>query len=200
MELPSKDTAETIQALTTAAGIILAGGWAFWRWSLSEYLRRRREIPSFEGEMFARAVPLTQGLVVLTVSCRWKNTSPVPLDVNTEMTGFTVYKVPETAALGAIGPRLGNVDALYTRHSWKHWPTTVLEPHTCSEIQAHFVVEDKSAYVLVCRLEAVTKEGESKRVWARELVWTPDQITHDAEVTANPSIDRAASGHSEAAP
>ncbi|MFC5480247.1 hypothetical protein [Massilia suwonensis] len=191
MDFPSHGTAETIQALTTAAGIVLAGAWAFWRWSLSEYLRRRREIPSFEGEMFARAVPLAEGLVVLTVSCRWKNTSPVPLPVNTQTTGFTVFEVPATAAPGPIGPRLGNVVKRDERWSWAHWPTAVMEPHTCSELQAHFVVKDKLAYILVCRLEAATKPGEIKLVWARELVWTPDQVTHDADVLPNPSIDRS---------
>jgi hypothetical protein len=199
MDLPSKVTAETIQALVTSLGIVLTGAWAFWRWSLSEYLRQKREMPSFEGEMFARAVPHTEKQVVLTVSCKWRNMSAVPLNVNTQATKFTVFEVPNGTPLGPIGPRLGNLQERYVRKPWEHWPSAVLEPHTCSELQAHFLVEGNRPYVLACRLEADTKPNSSKQVWVRELVWISDQVTHDGEVAPNPSIERTAPGKPEAA-
>ena len=171
MELPSKDTSEIIANLATAAGIVLCGAWAFWKWSLSEYLRRRKEIPSFDGEIAARGVSIAPRTEAVTVSCRWRNCGSVPLDVNTQETRVSVYSLPDTAALGPIGPRLKNIPEVCVRRPWEHWPRAILEPDTTSEIQAHFVLGSGQAYVFACRLEAVAKNGDDKQVWVRELIW-----------------------------
>jgi hypothetical protein len=99
MELPSKDTAETIQSLVTSLGIFVAGVWAFWRWSLSEFLRRRGEIPSFDGTISAESVAVNEQQEVITVICHWRNVGTVPLDVNTKETRITAYLIPKQTPL-----------------------------------------------------------------------------------------------------
>lgn len=115
MDLPSKDTAEAFQALVTSVAIVVGGAWAFWRWSLSEYLRRKREIPSFEGQLSHAVTELDTQRVVLSLSCRWKNVGVVPLPVNTKETRFALYAVPDPLPLGPLGPRLNNLTELYVR-------------------------------------------------------------------------------------
>jgi hypothetical protein len=171
MNLPDKDTAGVLQDLATVAGIIIGGAWAFWRWSLSEYLRHRREMPAFEGELSARAVPEGQGRLVLTASCKWKNVSAIPLRVNTKETKFRVFEIPPGLPLGPIAPRLRHLDEKYVRAPWEHWDGAVLEPGTNSELQAHFLVDAGRTYVIACGLEAVQVSKDVKQVWTRELVW-----------------------------
>ena len=173
--LPSKDDAETFQHLVTAVGVILAGAWAFWRWSLSEFLRRRREIPSFDGEISAFSVPVGERRVLLSVSCKWRNVGAVALPVNTKATSFTLYTVPNETPLGPVGPRMGNLRELFVRYPWEHWPGAILEPGTSSDFQAQFLVEAGRPYVVSCRLEAVTKPRSLKQVWVRELVWAEER-------------------------
>jgi len=171
MDLPNKDTAGLIKDLATVAGIVIGGAWAFWRWSLSEYLRHRREIPAFEGELTARIVPEQAGRVVLTAVCKWKNVSAIPLRVNTKETRFTVFEIPPDTPLGPVGPRLNNLPPKFVRKPWELWPEAVLEPGTNSELQAHFVMEAGRMYIIACRLEAVQVSKKTKQVWTRELVW-----------------------------
>src|SRR5882672_9660086 len=130
MDLPSKETAETIQALVTSVAVIIGGVWAFWRWSLSEYLRRKREIPSFEGQLSHAVAPVDERRVVLSLSCRWKNVGVVPLPVNTKETRFALYSIPEELPLGPVGPRMNNLTEVHIRRPWEHWPSAVLEPGT----------------------------------------------------------------------
>ena len=188
MELPSKDTTEVVKNLITAGGIILGGIWAFWRWSLSEYIRRRRELPSFDGEMSARSANFKDGKEVLTVGCKWRNVGVVPLKVNTQATCFTLFDIPDGTQNGPIGPRLKNLRELFVRRPWEHWPGAILEPATNSELQAHFLVERGGTYVVSCRLEALTKPGALKQVWVREIVWKsavdPEHTPPSMQVTS----------------
>ena len=195
MDLPTKEAAETIESLVTTVGIVAAGIWAFWRWSLSEFLRRRREIPSFDGTISAESVAVNERQEVITVTCTWRNAGTVPLNVNTKETRITAYLIPRDTPLGPIGPRLENLSELYVRRPWEHWPSTVLEPGTTSAIQAHFLVEARCPYVFACRLEAVAC-GKRKQVWVRELVWKSSALRDASGHDAQPMIqaDDSASG------
>jgi hypothetical protein len=170
MDALSKDGAAIIKDLATVAALVIGGAWAFWRWSLSEYIRRRSEMPSFEGEITAYTVKAQQGRVTLSVSCKWKSLGGLPLDVNTQETRFTVYRIPDDLPPGPIGPRLKNLPELYVRRPWEHWPAAVLEPGTNSQLQAHFLVEPEQTLVVACRLEALHLRRKQKQVWVRELV------------------------------
>ena len=181
MELPGKDTADVIESLVTAVAIVVGGAWAFWKWSLSEFLRKQREIPSFDGEIAVRSIRLNDEKEAVTVYCKWRNCGSVHLDVNTKETRFTVYELPEAIPLGPFGPRLQNIPERYVRRPWEHWPSAVLEPETTSEIQAHFILSVGRAYVFACRLEAKSKPAADKQVWVRELVWKSTEA--DATVT-----------------
>lgn len=163
---------EIARNLVTAVGIVLGGFWAFWKWSLSEFIRRRTEIPSMDGDISYRAIPHKPGELILSVSCKWRNASNLPIEVNTQATSFWVFEVPEGSKHGPIGPRMGNLNQVYERLPWEHWPSAVLEPGTNSELQAHFLVKAGNTYIVSCRLEAITKPEKPKQVWVRELVCT----------------------------
>ena len=177
MDLPNKDTAETIEHLATAIGILLGGLWAFWKWSLSEFLRRRRESPAFYGKISGSSIFIGNNREVLTVVCEWENTSVVSLTVNTKETRFMVYEIPDDTLPGPIGPRLSNWPEKFVRRPLEHWPSTYFEAGTKSDLRAHFLFEVGRHYVIACRLEALTKPGEDKMVWVREFVW---QSAHKA--------------------
>jgi hypothetical protein len=171
MNFPSKDTAEIAQAVVTSVALVVGGLWAFWRWSLSEYLRRKREIPSFEGVLSHSIAVLDDRRVVVSLNCRWKNVGVVPLPVNTQETRFSIYGIPDASPLGPIGPRMKNLTELHVRRPWEHWPGAVLEPGTNSDLQAHFLLEAGHTFVAMCRLEAKTPASAQKQVWVREVVF-----------------------------
>ncbi|GAA5217371.1 hypothetical protein ACFSJ3_18020 [Corallincola platygyrae] len=171
MEWPTLDQAKIIRELATAIGIVLGGAWAFWKWSLSEYFRHRHDMPSFDGEMSWSVAPYSKNQNILSVSCVWRNVGPIALPVNTQETRFTVYKLPETSENIAINTRHGNLVVYADNKPWQHWPEAVLEPATNSQLQSHFILEKGLSYIIVCRLEAVTKPGENKQVWTRDLSW-----------------------------
>jgi len=168
--LPSKDTAETIQSLVTTLGIILAGAWAFWRWSLSEYFRHRHDIPSFDGLIRHSCTRNTDSTVVLSVTCVWRNVGNLSLNVDTNETCFRLYSVPKELELGPIAPRMGMLPKIQERQPWDHWPNAVLEPKTESEFQAHFIVPKNMTFIVECRLVAKTNDPNLKQVWVREHV------------------------------
>jgi len=171
MELAPKDIAETVQAVVTTVALVVGGLWAFWRWSLSEYFRRKREIPSFEGLLTYSVAAIDDKRVVVSLNCRWKNVGVVPLAVNTQETRFAIYSIPDSCPVGAIGPRMQNLTEIHVRRPWEHWPSAVLEPGTNSDLQAHFLLEAGNILVAMCRLEANTPKGTMKQVWAREVVF-----------------------------
>jgi hypothetical protein len=174
MDLFTKEGSEVAKNLATSGGLILGGAWAFWRWTLSEYLRMRKEIPSFDGELVARGADFSEEFEVLTASCKWRNVGVVPLPVNTQATRFTIHEVVEGTPEGPIGPRLQNMREVFVRRPWEHWASAILEPGTNSELQAHFLLARGGTYVVSCRLEAATRPGKDKQVWVREVVWHSD--------------------------
>jgi hypothetical protein len=186
MELPSQATATIIKDLATALALVVGGLWAFWRWSLGEYLRKLREMPSFEGELSARVLSSDDGQVILTASCKWKNVGVIPLNVNTQETRFTVCEIPAGTALGPIGPRLGNLSVKFILKPWQHWSSAILEAGTNSELHAHFLVEPDRTYVIACRLEAIQRPKKDKQVWVRELIWSTKRVDV-ASINAAPS-------------
>ena len=171
MEWLTPNEAKVIKELVTAFGILFGGGWAFWKWSLSEYFRHRHDIPSFDGEISCKVAPYSANQNILSVSCIWRNVGPIALSVNTQETIFTVYKLPTDSLNGAVKTRYGSLDIYSDNKPWEHWPEAVLEPSTSSELQSHFILESGITYIIICRLVAVTRKLENRQVWVRETVW-----------------------------
>lgn len=166
----STNTAEAIQAIVTSVGILFTGAWVFWKWSLSEFIRKRREIPSFDGDMHVKEYSSKTELKIISVSCVWRNVGSVPLAINSKTTRYRIFRIPETLGVGAFGPRMDNLEELHVRYPWEHWSDVILEPGTGSELQAHFLVEPHEPLLIECRLEGLKKKGQ---VWVREIIFEP---------------------------
>lgn len=179
MDWLTPNEAKIIKELVTSFGILFGGGWAFWKWSLSEYFRHRHDIPSFDGEISCKVIPYSSNQNILSISCVWRNVGRIALLVNTRETRFTIYKLPHESSNCPVNIRHGLLEVYLENKPWEHWPEAILEPSTNSEIQSHFILESGITYVIVCRLVAVTKQNENKQIWVRELVWNDKVSTNE---------------------
>jgi hypothetical protein len=58
----------------TSLGIVIGGGWAMWRFGRSEWLRRRAEIPTLEGNSSTPDIwALGDDRVAVSLRWSWRN-------------------------------------------------------------------------------------------------------------------------------
>src|SRR5215208_4827586 len=86
--------------VATIAGILIAGGWAAWRWSYGERERKRREMASPDGELAVTEVDGGDGRVIVTLHARWRNRGPLPIVLCAEDTRVEIFEIGNALSVG----------------------------------------------------------------------------------------------------
>ena len=177
--MPEPQLATIVKDWVTAAGIVIGGTWALWKWGFSEFLRRLREIPSLDGRMTAVPVPLSPKEVLVTFEALWRNRGQLPVPLDPARTGFKVYELDRAFAIGPLVPQLGATPANHTALPFVGLSGFLLEPATESVLQAHFVLRRGVPYLV--RSELVAPGGNAS--WQRDLLWSIEATASSDEAT-----------------
>lgn len=166
--------------------IIVGGAWAGWRFSHSEWLRRRSEIPSLEGVSSSpECTSLADDLVAVSLRWTWRNAGSRPVFVNPDDTCVEIFQILGIAGT-FIDPRQGH-DVLVKEHLIaSHRPLVgfgiyQLEPGTTSTILTVPVLPRGQVYVARHNLAADDKAHPSGHDWSysweRWQIFTTDPPT-----------------------
>jgi hypothetical protein len=162
-------------------GIVAAGLFAFWRWGLSEWLRRQREIPSIDkGGMIAKGFPIDESKVWVQLDITWRNPGIVPFEVDTDLTKVDVFEIPDNLPVGPLKIRKGEITDLYEpRYSHKLFSgsrSLKFEPGTESVIQCHFILPTQQ--IILFRWKLFRKNPENRKLSrTRFLLFNPQALT-----------------------
>lgn len=176
--MPEPNIAEVVKDLATACAIVVGGGWALWKWSYGEVLRKRREMASPDGTLSANSVILDDERAAVTLNALWRNRGPLAIELCAKHTGVELFEVVEAAALGRL--QLGaNVSARCLSVAKPTWSAYVMEPNTDSVMNEHFVLKRGILYGFrwtICMVPGSIPGArrDSHLVCTRELLWRLD--------------------------
>ncbi len=164
-----------VKNYTLSASTLLMGGWAFWKWGFSEWLRRRQEVPAVDGEISSVfAVLPDEKKRLMTIEAVWRNKSKYPVYIDTRETRIDVFQL-ETLTEGPIYTNKDLGEPSQIMHPYSDMKGFVLEPNTDATLQHHFVLSMEKLYLIRWKLyrDSVRHEG-GRYAWTKEMVIQPD--------------------------
>ena len=170
--MPEKELSIIIKNYVTSGGIVLGALWAFWKWSFSEWLRRKRQIPAIDGELDAFGMELDDEKVIISLSVLWRNKCNYPVHIDSKNTRIDVYNIPDNLNVGPFLPKLDSGDPAFTLKPYEDMEGFVLEPLTESLLTSHYTLLANKTYLFRWKLYRSTKKhGNKVYAWTKELVF-----------------------------
>ena len=173
--MPDPHWSTIAKDLVTAAGLLIGGSWAAWKWGYGETLRKRREMASPDGTLTATAVQLENGTTAITLHALWRNRGPLPIELCPEHSAVEAFKIDRAVPLGGLALQPGPYVVLVAV-SRPRWNMYIMEPTTDSVMHEHFVLDDDFVYgfrwtICLAPGSISGKHGDSHLVCTRELIW-----------------------------
>lgn len=118
---------------------MVGGAWAAWRFGYQEWLRRRAEIPTLEGNSsVTEIVPSEDDRAVVSLRWMWRNAGSIPVYIDDERSFVEIYRLSSDIAWTFVDPRQHR-EALTPFRVGVHFPLKgygfyMLEPGTNSSI------------------------------------------------------------------
>ena len=161
-----------IRNYTLSLSAVFMGGWAFWKWGFSEWLRHRQEGPAVDGVVTTTKTPLinNDSQVLATIEATWRNKGVYPVYIDTEQTRLDVFEITSEYPEGPIYTNKDLGDPAYRMYPYKDMKGFILEPNTESILQHHFILSVDKIYLLRWKLyrnQAHHKGG--RYAWTKEL-------------------------------
>jgi hypothetical protein len=173
----------------TSVAIVVGGGWAIWRFGHAEWLRRRAEIPSLEGNSSAPEIcAFRDNLVAVSLRWSWRNVGTRPVHVDDYRTFVEIYRL--TGDIGNfVDPRLQS-ETLTPFKVGDHYPLMgygfyMLEPSTTSSMLTVPILPVGEAFIARHRLYASLEKHPTGGTW--QYSWERWQVFR----TDLPSADTA---------
>lgn len=88
----------------TAAAAAAGACFAIWKWGFEEWLRRRRELATLDGDIAVTLVPADSDTVCVFVESIWNNKGSVPVFLNPGACTVRVYELDVGEVPRAIDP------------------------------------------------------------------------------------------------
>lgn len=189
--MPEIHIATVVKDFATACAIIAGGGWALWKWTYGEMLRKRREMASPDGTLSVTALNLDDEISALTLHALWRNRGSLAIDLCAEHTGVELFQIVEPTAEGRLQLRPnGNVKRLSV--AAPTWKVYVMEPNTDSVMHEHFLLRRGFLYGFrwtICLLPGSIPGVHKKSHLActRELLWRSDQSIREKKASSEDS-------------
>jgi hypothetical protein len=176
------DWKDAITAIATVLAVVLAA----WKWFFQEWLRRRQEIPSIDGDIELELVASIGNNVGLFLNTIWNNKGTVPIYLNTRKTAFEVYEIDTSIApvaidqaeraakhriphvVDTVGDNVKAARMVLQFHPIKDARWFMLEPKTKSRIQASMILSRDCVYEVRCLIVA----GRADQNWFRKKLFS----------------------------
>jgi hypothetical protein len=167
--MPEVTLAGEVKDWVTSVAIIVGGGWALWRFGHAEWLRRRAEIPSLEGNSTTPdlcAIP--DDRVAVSLRWTWRNAGTRPVHIDDEKTFVEIYRlVGEGGAF--VDPRQQRhaMDSLKVgfHHPLKGYGFYILEPGTTSSLLTVPILPSGEAFIARNRIYAQKEQHPTGAAW-----------------------------------
>ncbi len=154
------------------AGIVLGGLWAFWKWSFSEWLRQRKDMPAVDGELSTESEVLNGEKVILSLGAIWRNRGDHPVHIDHEATRVDVYKINKDIVEGPFEPKDNLGEPLFRTRPYHDMKGFILEPKTESLLKTHYVLQAGEVYFFRWKLYRSRKQhGDVLYAWTKELIY-----------------------------
>ena len=115
--------------------VLVAGSiGAVWKWGFSEYLRRRNEAPTMDGDFRTRVEPINEETAAVEFCATWRNKGSVPIFVDTKLSTIRIFDAEAQHELETIFSQ-EDEDPLKEVKPLSDYSFYFLEPATDSEIQ-----------------------------------------------------------------
>jgi hypothetical protein len=154
----------------TSVAIVVGGAWAMWLFGHAEWLRRRSEIPTLEGNSFApEIVALADGCAVASLRWTWRNAGSRPVYVDGERSIVEVYRL--TGNIGEFVDPRQHKETLASHKIAVHYPLKgygfyLLEPNTNSSILTLPILPLGEAFIARHRLVANQQRHPTGFKWS----------------------------------
>jgi hypothetical protein len=163
----------------TSIAIVVGGGWAMWRFGHSEWLRRRAEIPSLEGNSSTPEIcRCGNDRVAVSLHWSWRNVGTRPVHIDNR-SFVEVYRL--SGDIGSfVDPRQQQETQLKVgvHHPLKNYFFYIFEPSTTSSILTISILPVGEAFIARHGLYADSKKhptgGEWQYSWERWQVFRTD--------------------------
>lgn len=163
------DLLKFIKDWIPSIGVIVAGGWLFFKWLYEEKLRRQKEMPAIDGKLSAKVISFGKNKKLVTIEGTWNNHSPLPLYLDINQCTIDIFKIDEDINLPncnlILKSDLGEPVCSYKFLLKMVEVDYFLEPNTESTIVNHFILE-KGIYGVRMVLHTSKKGG----LWWKETI------------------------------
>ena len=157
-----------IRNFIVAIGISIGGLWALWRWSFSEYLRSRKEIPAIDGKLSIETIEMNKSKIFLTLCATWNNRGVDTIYIDTEETRVDVYIIDTDLREGPFEPKKDLGIPIYRIFPYKDMNDFILEPNTHNILQTQYILNSNKIYLFRWKLY------KSKKVYKKVFAWTKE--------------------------
>lgn len=157
---------EVFKNYVTAIAIIIGGLWAFYKWSFSEWLRHKKEMPAIDGFLDIKIVASSTKSSYVTLIAIWKNRSPLPFTVNVKTSGIDIFRIPKDIGIGVIECSDTLCEPLISNKPYRDKSSLTLEPMTECVLQSHYHLENGNTYLFRWQLF-----GSECYLWTKSLLY-----------------------------
>lgn len=166
-----------IRNYTLSLSAVLMGGWAFWKWGFTEWLRHRQEGPAVDGQVTTIQTPLINSdkQVLVTIEATWRNKSIFPVHIDTRETRIDIFMISSGYSEGPIYTNNDLRNPAHRMYPYKDMKGFLLEPKTESVLQHHFILSTGNIYLIRWKLYRCKEHHKSDSfAWTKEF---PLQLT-----------------------
>jgi hypothetical protein len=170
--MTNPEWATFIKDIATTIGIFVGGGWTIWKWSISEWLRRRKEIPSLDSKIKSTTVIASGDHALVSFEFLWRNRGQLTVPIDSKRSVCQVFELPQSVRVGPLSDQVTQLTPQFEDFFLKRLKEYTLEPNTERTIQCQFVLPSKTVYVVRITLIQHCKNPGDADFWQREFVWS----------------------------
>jgi hypothetical protein len=147
-----------LQALSVArdCGVLLAALLGIWKWGFEESLRRRKEVPSVQGELSSSITRHTTDTAIVSILATWATKSPARVEVDVERTCIAVFRIPAEHSIGSLIVTPESVEAVARVFPFRNLNRLSFGPNNEHTYASHFILKVNQRYLIRWRLYIVT--------------------------------------------
>jgi hypothetical protein len=147
-----------LQVLSAArdCGVLLAAFLGIWKWGFEESLRKRREVPSVQGELSSSITRHTTDTAIVSILATWATKSPARVEVDVERTSIAVFRIPAEHPIGSLIVNPESVEAVARVFPFRNLNRLSFGPNNEHTYASNFILKVSQRYLIRWRLYIIT--------------------------------------------
>lgn len=147
-----------IKNYITVIGVILAGGWALWKWEFSKYLKAKNNIYSIDGELLISTKYGKDTKTLTKLTGIWRNRGEVNIELEPKLIQIYVYELKDSLELGEINFNDSFGEPKYRIYPFNKLSKLTLGSNTESLMEQYFMLKENRRYAISWKLYKKSKK------------------------------------------